>query len=190
MDLLNWRFIYIAMACIFWIVYVVIRCRKERALLYYWGFRTDNFWKSFLTVLPFGLLSVFIFFVIGQYLGTNIMSWHIIPLLFLYPIWGCIQHFLMMGLLAGNLRDMESQSIPGILIVVFTSILFSIVHFPFQLLVLGTFLLAIFYCIIYLKEKNLYVLGIFHGWLGAFFFYTVMERDAFLEVFGKLSALS
>jgi uncharacterized protein len=51
---------------------------------------------------------------------------------------------------------------------------------------LGTFILALLYGYIYLRSRNLYVLGLFHGWLGALFFYTVVGRDPFAEVFGKL----
>ncbi len=37
-----------------------------------------------------------------------------------------------------------------------------------------------------LRIRNVYVLGILHGWLGALFYYTVVDRDPFIEVFGKL----
>jgi hypothetical protein len=40
--------------------------------------------------------------------------------------------------------------------------------------------------VVILRIRNVFVLGIFHGWLGALFFYTVAGRDPFLEVFGKL----
>lgn len=50
---------------------------------------------------------------------------------------------------------------------------------------LGTFLLALFYGYVYLRVRNVFMLGLFHGWLGGLFFYTVVGRDPFLEVFGK-----
>ena len=49
---------------------------------------------------------------------------------------------------------------------------------------IGTFLLALFYGMVYLKTRNVWVMGILHGWLGALFFYTVVGRDPFAEVFG------
>lgn len=64
--------------------------------------------------------------------------------------------------------------------------LFGGVHYPSGWLMLGTFVLALFYGWIYLRERNVYVLGIFHGWLGGLFYYTVLDRDPFLETFGKL----
>ena len=50
---------------------------------------------------------------------------------------------------------------------------------------LGTFVLALLYGYCYLRARNLFVLGLFHGWLGALFFYTVVDRDPFMEVFGR-----
>ena len=70
-------------------------------------------------------------------------------------------------------------------IIFITATLFSIVHFPSKWLMIGTFLLALFYGYIYLKIKNIYAMGIFHGWLGAIFYYTVVNRDPFQEVFLK-----
>ena len=186
MDWLDWRFAYIATACLFWSIYVYKRYREQPDILTYWGFSTHNFKQVFRLVLPFGLLSLLVFFAIGYMQDTLILSWHIIPVLILYPLWGTIQQFLVVAIVAGNLKDMQATNIPYWLIVLFTSVLFGGVHYPHAWLILGTFLLAAFYAVIYLKEKNLYVLGIFHGWLGAFFFYTVLARDSFMEVFGTL----
>lgn len=64
--------------------------------------------------------------------------------------------------------------------------MFAGVHYPFWWLIAATFILAIFYGYIYLKERNVYVLWLFHGWLGGIFYYTVMDSDPFLDTFGKL----
>jgi hypothetical protein len=39
---------------------------------------------------------------------------------------------------------------------------------------------------LYRKEKNLFVLGLFHGWLGALLFYTVVGRDVWEEFFATV----
>ena len=52
---------------------------------------------------------------------------------------------------------------------------------------MGTFILALLYTIVYLRERNLFALGLFHGWLGALFYYTVVGRDPFMEVFGQIA---
>src|SRR5690606_33338082 len=124
-------------------------------------------------VLPFGLAAVVIFFCLGFYLGTINLTWHIIPILIIYPIWGTIQQYLVIALVAGNLKDQHSNKFSDAIIIVTTALLFGFLHYPFYWLVLGTFVLALFYGYVYLRERNVYVMGIFHGWLGALFFYTV-----------------
>jgi membrane protease YdiL (CAAX protease family) len=137
-------------------------------------------------LLPLGVISISLFFLVGNYFETIIINKNIIPILLLYPIWGIIQQFIVVALVAGNLRDMENLKLSNLLIILLTSMVFAVVHFPFLTLVGGTFLLALVYATVYLKKKNLIVLGLYHGWLGAFFFYTIVGRDPWAEVFGVL----
>lgn len=60
-------------------------------------------------------------------------------------------------------------------------------HYPYYWLMIGTTILALLYGFIYLLSRNIFVMGVFHGWLGALFFYTVVGRDPFAEIFGKLT---
>lgn len=186
MDWLNWRFLFVVTATIAWAVYIVYRDKTKPGILHYWGFRKDNFIKALRKVLPFGILSVIACIGIGLYRDSIHFSWHIIPVLILYPLWGIIQQFLLIALTAGNLQDMKGHHLSKGVIILFAALLFASVHYPYTWLISGTFVLALFYGWIYLKERNIYVLGIFHGWLGAIFFYTVLDRDPFLEMFGKL----
>ena len=184
-DVLDQRFPFILAAMLFWISYIWIRSRRINGMLKYWGFRLENFSKVWRMVLPFGIISLLAFTCIGIFRGTVNLTWHIIPILIIYPIWGTIQQFLVIGLVAGNLQHLKAFAINRIVIILLTATLFGLLHYPYPWLMLGTFLLAIFYGLIYLKSRNLYVLGLFHGWLGGLFFYTLVDRDPFLEVFGK-----
>ncbi len=186
MDFLKWKlpFIVVAMTC--WAIYVFRRGREVKNILQYWGFRTDNFGAVTRKVLPFGLVTATMFFAVGYFQRTLNMSWHIFPILLLYPLWGVIQQFLVIGLVAGNLQDLRVIRLSGAAIIVLTAALFGLLHYPYWWLVAGTFVLALFYGFIYLKGRNVYVMGLFHGWLGGLFFYTVVNRDPFTEVFGKL----
>ncbi len=187
MDFLQWKLLFIIVSIFGWGGYVLYRSRKGPDILKHWGFRTDNFKKVMVMVLPFGIAAVGAFFITGYFLGTINLTWHIIPILILYPIWGIIQQFLVIGLMAGNLQDIENQKLSRPVIILLTALLFGLVHYPYYWLMLGTFVLALFYGFIYLKERNVYVMGLFHGWLGGLFFYTVVNRDPFAEVFGKLT---
>ena len=186
MDYLNWRFPFVAVAIISWVSYIIYRKSKQPGITKYWGFRTDNFKTVLKKVLPIGLLAVITFFGVGFYKGTLNISWHIIPILILYPIWGTIQQFLLIALTAGNLQDMKDQNLKKGIIILFAALLFGAIHHPYLWLMLATFILALFYGWIYLGERNIYVLGLFHGWLGGIFYYTVLERDPFLEMFGGM----
>ena len=186
MDYLNWRFPFVLVAILSWTAYIIYRNKTKPGILNYWGFRTDNFKTVLKKVLAFGLFSVIAFICIGLYQGSINATWHIIPILILYPVWGIIQQFLRIALTAGNLQGLKGKKLNTGLILLLSALLFAAVHYPFVWLIIATFILALFYGLIYLRERNIYVLGIFHGWLGGFFYYTVLDRDPFLEIFGKL----
>ncbi len=183
-DILNQRLIFILLMFAFWSSYIFYRVRHSPDILKIWGFRVDNFLNVLKRILPFGLLSILACISIGSLQNTINLHWHIIPILILYPIFGTLQQFLLMALVAGNLQDLNRFRFHSIIVT--TSILFGFLHYPYWWLVFGTFLLALFYSYIYLKVRNLYVLGIFHGWLGAIFYYTVVDKDPFIEVFGPI----
>lgn len=185
MDWLQWKLPFILIAITGWTVYVFVRRKQAPGILHYWGFQIDNFGKVLKMVLPFGIISIFAFFLIGLYLDRVNITWNIIPILLLYPIWGTIQQFLVIGIVAGNLKDLKRRDFSDTLIIFVTALLFGVLHYPFYWLILGTFVLALFYGYVYLRARNVYVMGIFHGWLGGLFFYTVLGRDPFEEVFGR-----
>ena len=186
MDYLGWRFPFVIIAIIAWTSYIIYRNQTKTGVIKYWGFRTDNFKTVTRRVLPFGLFAVIAFIGIGLYQDTINITWHIIPILILYPIWGIIQQFLLIALTAGNIQDLKGQNLDKGIIILFSALLFAAIHYPFGWLMIGTFILAAFYGLIYLNERNIYVLGLFHGWLGGLFYYTVLGRDPFLDTFGIL----
>lgn len=186
MDYLNWRLPFVVFAILAWSIYVRYRYKKDTLVLRDWGFRIDNFKTVLRLMMPFALLSILSFLVIGYLQGTLNLSWHIIPLLITYPIWGTVQQFLTIGLVAGNLNTLKFVRLNKFTVIVLTAILFSIVHYPSNWLMIGTFFLALYYGYVYLKSKNLYVLGLLHGWLGALFYYTVVNQDPFADVFLKI----
>lgn len=186
MDFLNWKLFFIVVSIFGWTAYVLCRNKKVKGILSYWGFRTDNFKEVTRKILPFGVLAVISFFTVGYLRDTINFNWHIIPILILYPIWGVIQQFLVIGLVAGNLQDLKENKFHEFAIIVLTATLFGLVHYPYYWLIAGTFVLALVYGFIYLRARNVYIMGLFHGWLGGLFFYTVVDRDPFAEVFGKL----
>ncbi len=182
MDILDWRLPYVVFAVLAWGIYVYHCAKKEQGILKYWGFRMDNFKVALKFIAPFVLVAIIGFLAIGYIQGTLNFTWHILPLLITYPIWGSIQQFLTIGLIAGNLNHLKVKKTVAIIL---TALLFSVVHYPSIWLMIGTFILALFYGFMYLKVKNIYVMGICHGWLGALFYYTVLNQDPFQDIFMK-----
>ena len=187
MDWLEWKLPFIIFAIVGWTIYVIRRAQVAAGILHYWGFNKETFIPVLRMVLPFAIASIMILFCVGFYRETIQFTWHIIPILILYPIWGTVQQFLVIGLVAGNLNELNHARRKASVIFV-TAHLFGLLHYPNYWLILGTFVLALFYGYIYLRARNVYVMGILHGWLGAIFFYTVVGRDPFAEVFGWLVA--
>ena len=182
---LEWRLGFISVVCLFWAGYIVYRYKKDNQILSYWGLTTNGFKSTFLQLLPLVVGCIIVFIIVGHRMEANVLNWTVIPIMLLYPIWGILQQFLVLSLFGKNLDELHAWKIPRNVVILVTAILFSIVHYPFPILMVGTFLLAIVYTILFFRGKNLLVLGIYHGWLAAFFFYTVLGRNSWGEVFGS-----
>ncbi len=186
MDYLEWKLFFILSALVGWGIYILYRSNQHPDILHYWGFRTDTFRSVVKILLPFGIGALLIFLIIGYVNNSINITWHIIPILFIYPLWGTIQQFLVISLFGGNLQDLKLNQVSKPIIITLSALLFGLVHYPYYWLMFGTFILALLYGYVFLKVRNIYAMGLFHGWLGGLFYYTVVNRDPFLEVFNKL----
>ncbi len=162
-DGLGAKLPFIVGAVLGWGTYVYWRHRRQPGILAYWGFRTDNFHRSLLQLLPLATAAVLLFAGVGYATGKWVLSWHLLPVLLLYPLWGVIQQFLVVGLVAGNLHDYEGRRLSPAAVTGSTAVLFSAVHWPARLLVAGTFVLALVYVTVYPRRRNLWALGLYHG---------------------------
>lgn len=182
-DGLNLRPIFIPLVIGGWLSYLIYRVRKDKGILAYWGFTTKNLRTSFAFTFLMGIVG-FLGMASYAYIHDQfVFNWPLLLSLLLYPLWGWIQHLLTMGLVAGNLHDMPNAW-PKVAIILFTATVFALVHLPNLYLAGATFLLALFYVIIYLKWRNLWPLGLFHGWLGALFYYWVLNQDPWQQILG------
>ena len=48
----------------------------------------------------------------------------------------------------------------------------------------ATFLLGLAFAPLYLRYRNVWPLGLYHGWLGTLLYYQVLGEDPFLRVMG------
>lgn len=183
-NIYDLKTIYIFSAIFFWLGYVVFRVMKDKSILKYWGFRKENFGKTIKPIMQIGSFFMIAFFAYSIYKGYFRLHWHLLAILILYPAWGLVQQFVIMSLVGGNLKDSGFMNLSDKAIILFTALVFSLVHLPSILLTVATFFLALVYAYLFLKYRNLWPLGLFHGILGALFYFFVLNRNPWLEVFG------
>jgi hypothetical protein len=176
--------IFIALAGVFWTLYIARYVRQDKTAWTRWGFRSDNLSRAFkrptlLFVIASGAMAIY-----GVITGTLVWRWYMLLLLLLYPLWGILQQFLVQALVVANLINVVPRHGRTLAIIIGT-ILFGAVHYPYPWLMLATGGLACFFIPWYLRDCNLWPLGLYHGWLGTLFYVWVLGRDPWFEVFGK-----
>lgn len=184
--LINARAAFIALALFAWIVYIAMRVRKDSSLLTVWGFRRDRFRSAFIATSSIAGIAIAMMAVIAVSHGSALFHWHMLPLFLLYPVWGITQQFLIQGLVVRNLSRASGVVGTAWVVTTVSAALFAIVHLPDPTLAIGTFFLGLAFTPIYLKWRNLWPLGIYHGWLGVLVYFWILHRDPWLEVFGSL----
>ncbi|MCK3684932.1 CPBP family intramembrane glutamic endopeptidase [Maribellus sp. YY47] len=186
MDWLNLRAFYIGVACIFWSVYIYKRYRKNRQILQHWGFRRNNFKQSFLFLTPFALLMSAAIVWYGLTHNAVFLNWHVIPVFIFYPVWGLIQQFLMLSLIAGNLVSISTIKRSKTQIILLTSALFALVHYPSLPLMVFAFLMELVFAFAFFKWRNLWALALYHGWVASLLLFFVLGRDLWNELWTVL----
>jgi uncharacterized protein len=183
MDWLGMRAFYITGTCLYWLFYVFYRYRKDHSILKFWGFTRENLVRSLYALLPFlGIIAVFTW-LYGMYSGIRIMNIHIIPVLILYPAWGIIQQFMLACIIARNLQNMTYFSRHKMQVIILVSLFFSLVHYPYFTLMVFTLLMEILFLFVYNRWRNLWAIGLMHGWAATLLLYYVLHRDLWLELF-------
>jgi len=170
------RSVFIISAVCFWIVFIYNRANNDSSVMAEWGFRGKNLFRCFLTAT---LLSVPILVAMAGFAasrGKLTFPAHAWILLALYPIWGIIQQFLVQALVVRNLAR-SSQALSPVALVLIGATLFAMAHLNNPRLLLATFGSGFVFVPLYLRYRNLWPLGLYHGWLGTFFYFWVLHRD-------------
>ena len=176
--------LFIALASVAWISYIVWRVRKDSYLWVKWGFQTENLSSAFVGPTVVFVLGVSLMAWFGLANGRVLWQGHILVLLLLYPLWGILQQFLVQALGISNLMALFPK--PGWRVAIPVGVVvFSIFHFPNGWLMVATGVMAGLFIPFYLRDRNLWPLGLYHGWLGTFFYFWVLGKDPWISVFGK-----
>ncbi len=179
-DWLELQLAYVVGACVFWAGYVGVRAKVDASVLQEWGFTTVGFGRSMVLLAPIMLLTAFGFAAYGKFTGRMILNWHILLICLLYPLWGLVQQFLIVALLAGNIKKHSRIPEPGI--VLLTALIFAGVHAPSIPLIGAAFALALVTTIVYFRTRNLWALGIFHGWFATGLYFLALGQDPWTMV--------
>jgi len=183
MDWLQWSTFYISGIVLFWIAYILYRAKLNRETLHRWGIKKANFKQSMLSLAPLMFITIMGSVLYGNHNESLSLSWYFILVLILYPFWGLIQQFMMLGLIAQSLVSAKEGNINRYLIIFLVATLFSMVHYPDFFLMIFTFFLEVAFITVYLKWRNLWAIGIAHGWIATFVLYFVLDRDLWSELF-------
>ncbi len=73
--------------------------------------------------------------------------------------------------------NLHLAGLPTAAVIAVTTVLFAVVHLPFVELTLATTVLGGVFTAIYLKWRNLWPLGLWHGWLAALFYLWFLRLD-------------
>ena len=177
---------FIALASVSWVSYIGWRVRQAPGLWRHWGFRSDNLKASFFIPSIAFVLSMGGMAVWGWFSGHDLWNEHLIPLCLLYPIWGVLQQFLVQALGVLNIQKLF-PNVGVRSVVLLGACLFSLVHYPQGWLMLATWVLGLVFIPCYLRHRNLWPLGLYHGWLGTFFYLWVLGQDPWDLAFGAYS---
>jgi len=141
-DWLMWRVFYIAGICILWLVYILFSFSNDKNILKYWGFKKEYLKSTLVWLMPLVILCMIFSILYGHLKGYIYNTWHILPFLLLYPIWGIFQQYMMLGIISNNLMRFLETKVNRFLIVVIVSVLFSLIHYPSFLLMVIVFFIA------------------------------------------------
>jgi len=182
LNILQMRAIYIISICLCWFLYVYFKYRSNPKILEYWGFRSENFKSSVIFILPFTIFSIIVFTLYAILKNTDIFNIHILPIFILYPLWGLIQQFIMIGIIFQTLKNSRKIKLTENQTIMIICSIFSIVHFPYLWLMIFTFFMEYLFVKVFLKYRNIWAIGLHHGWIATFLLFYGQNRDLFEEM--------
>jgi membrane protease YdiL (CAAX protease family) len=153
--------IEIAVACSGWTGYLAYLSLRDRARLREMGFRREGLGASAAAALALFGIATLAMAIWGFASGTLRVHPHMLILAALYPLWGLVQQWLIQGIVARQLAA-RTGALPA---VIATSVIFGVLHLPDGVLAIGTFVLGLAITPMYLRWRNVWPLGVVHGWL-------------------------
>jgi membrane protease YdiL (CAAX protease family) len=120
---------------------------------------------------------------VGTAQGTLDLDADFLPLFVLYPSWGVVQQTLVQGFVTRHLAD---AGLSPWAVTPLSAVAFGAVHLPNWKLTAATTVLGAAYAPLYLRHRNVWPLGFYHGVLGAFYYRWVLDRNPWREIVDEL----
>lgn len=174
--------LFIPLATVGWGGYVYHRTRQNPRFLQEAGLTGRNLGPAFREASLVAAGALVVMAGIGAAQGSLVFDADMLPLLVLYPAWGVVQQFLVQRMVAGNLATARSWVGSPYAVTPVTATAFGAVHLPSWDLTAGTFGLGLIYTPLYLRHRNVLPLGLYHGWLGAFYYRWVLDRNPWADL--------
>lgn len=149
------------------------------------GIRTDDWWAGVRPVVQLMIIGVFLMYLYATIRTPTTLKWnrHMTSCVFLYPLLGFAQQFLILGFLNVKMAALGWSPIP---IAFVTAIGFMLLHVPNRWLMPATVVLGFIFSLLYQNNPNLIAFGIAHGWLGLLYYFWVMDEDPIQKIIDQL----
>lgn len=181
-DLLPGRGIFLLTVVIAWVAYVVTSIRRRPEALRELGLAREGLASSAAAAGAIFFVGAGICFVVASRRGSVVVSPNMLWTALLYPVWGLLQQVLVQGVVVRHL----SRALPRTVVVLVAGALFGLVHLPHLALSGATAVLGVAFTIVFLRHRNVWALGLCHGWLGVLFYFWVLGRDPWWEMVSSL----
>ncbi|MEQ1568000.1 MAG: CPBP family intramembrane glutamic endopeptidase [Myxococcota bacterium] len=158
-----------------WVAHVAVTARRDPEALAGWGLRRDGLLPTSLAVGAVSLVAGAGMLAWGASTGAT-YGWTFALALVSYPLWGLVQQLLVQGVVTGNLARLPIPGAPYVA-ALGSAVVFGVVHAAEPVLVVATFGMGLVFAPIWLRWRNLWPLGLAHGWLGAIVYFAVLHQD-------------
>ncbi|WP_420455959.1 type II CAAX prenyl endopeptidase Rce1 family protein [Rubrivirga sp.] len=174
--------LYVPVVVVGWGGYVGARAATEPGFLAELGLTGEHLGRA---TRDTALLSAGAALAMGAYglaNGSLRAEPSLIPPLLLYPVWGLTQQLLVQGFVT---RHLDAAGLPAVAVVPVSAATFGSVHLPNLPLAAATTALGGAFAGLYLRDQNVWPLGVAHGALGTLFYVWVLDRDPWAEFTGR-----
>ncbi|MEL6670012.1 MAG: hypothetical protein AAFP08_13640, partial [Bacteroidota bacterium] len=126
-----------------WFAYALVKWNNRKKLKTGMAESSEKgFTYTMKELLPYAFILFLVFVSFGLLTKRSVVDHTIIYILLLYPVWGILQQYLVLGIFGKNLKILLGGLYSDWVVVLITAVLFSIVHYPSLILIGATFFLA------------------------------------------------